>query len=250
MSTAIAMKHRKNSPIATVPTEKERVAAALEDVPVVASLPPRVRAAVVDRAVVLALKRGGVVFWQGNPGRYLTVVLEGFVKGIVNSPGGREVVADIMGPGSTPCWPAALHDGVMPLTLTALQDTRVARLPITPIRHCISSDSRVALAYATMLSDQHQRLTDQVLETRAASVPSRLGGLLCHLLDHLGDRRTGWIPIRLTRQDLADAAGTTVETAIRLMRKWEKLGILETHREGVRVLDRAKLRDLADGASV
>lgn len=248
MAHATAMTTRKPIVQASLPTEKDRVAMALENVPVVSSLPPRVRAAVVDRAVLLALKRGGVVFWQGNPGRYLTVVLDGFVKGIVNSPGGREVVADIMGPGSTPCWPAALHDGSMPLTLVALQDVRVARLPITPIRHCISSDSRVAMAYASMLAEQHQRLTDQVLETRAASVPSRLGGLLCHLLDHLGDRRTGWVPIRLTRQDLADAAGTTVETAIRLMRKWEKAGVLETHRDGVKVLDRAGLRDIADGS--
>ena len=101
-----------------------------------------------------------------------------------------------------------------------------------------------------MLGGQHDRLLDQILETRAASVPARLGGLLSHLLGWAGDRSTGVIPMRLTRQDLADAAGTTVETAIRLMRKWEKAGIVETRRESLRILDPNRLRDVADGAAL
>jgi CRP-like cAMP-binding protein len=224
-------------------------ASLLAEVPVIAALRPRVRDAVIDRAIVRALRRGGVVFWQGNPASYLTVVLQGYLKLVVNSAGGREVVADIVGPGSTPCWPAALHDASMPMSLIALQDCKVARVPITPVRHCISTDPRVALAYASMLGRRHDRLVDQILETRAASVPARLGGLLNHLLAHCGDRATGEIPVRLTRQDLADAAGTTVETAIRLMRKWEKAGIVETQRDGLRILDADALRNVADGSA-
>ncbi len=220
----------------SAPTERERVAEALQGSPVLAALPPRVRAAALDRAIIRSVERGAVAFWQGDPARYLTVAVEGYFKGVVNSPSGREVVVAFEGPGDLPCWPEVLHGARLPMTLTALQKGRIARLPITPVRHCISAEVSTALAYAQHLAGQQRRLLDQVVQTRAASVPARLGGLLLHLLRFYGDE-DGWIPIRLTRQDLADAAGTTVETTIRLMRKWEKARVVETTRDGIRVFE-------------
>jgi len=227
--------HRTSAPPA-IRTERDRVADLLAELPVIAALPSRVRGAVVDRAIIRTMKRGAVGFWQGDPASYLTVVLEGFFKGVINSPSGREVVIAFEGPGDMPCWPDVLHDARLPMTLSALQDTKVARLPITPIRHCISAEVSTALAYSQLIARQHRRLLDQVVQTRAASVPDRLGGLIQHLHRWYGTDG-GLIPMRLTRQDLADAAGTTVETTIRLMRKWEKAGVVETHRDGIRILD-------------
>ncbi len=227
--------HRTHAP-PVIRTERDRVADLLAETPLIAALPNRVRGAVVDRAIIRTMKRGSVAFWQGDPASYLTVVLEGFFKGAINSPSGREVVIAFEGPGDMPCWPDVLHDVRLPMTLTALQDVRVARLPITPIRHCISAEVSTALAYSQLIARQHRRLLDQVVQTRAASVPDRLGGLLLHLHRWYGVE-DGWIPMRLTRQDLADAAGTTVETTIRLMRKWEKAGVVDTQRDGIRILD-------------
>lgn len=40
------------------------------------------------------------------------------------------------------------------------------------------------------------------------------------------------IPVRLTRQELADLTGTTVETCIRIMSRWKKSGEVETRDKG------------------
>lgn len=213
----------------------------------VASLPGRVRAAAIDRSVTRTLSRGTAVFWQGEHLRLLPVVLEGHGKLVRNTAGGREVVVDFVGPGGAPCWPEILGAAPLPVSFIAVEPCMVGFLPIAPICHCISSDVRSALAYADLVSSDHRALLHQLTETRAPSVPARLAGLLLFLLDRRGDASAGWIPIRLSRQDLADAAGTTVETAIRLMRKWEKAELLETHREGVLIRDVARFRDVADG---
>ena len=212
------------------------------------ALPSRVRAAAVDRAITRKLNRGTAVFWQGERLRMLPVVLEGHGKLMRNTPGGREVVVDFVGPGGAPCWAEILGDAPLPVSFIAVEKCTVAFLPIAPVRHCISTDIRSALAYADMVSSDHRNLLQQLTETRAPSVPARLAGLLLFLLERRGDMSTGWIPIRLSRQDLADAAGTTVETAIRLMRKWEKADLVETHREGVLIKDLNRFRDVADGS--
>ncbi len=211
------------------------------------ALPERVRMAVEDRAVVRRFARNTPVFWQGDRLKHLPLIIEGHFKLMKNTEGGREVVVDIVGPGDTPCWLETLGDSSASFSMIALEDSKVAQLPVTPIRHCISSDPKSALAWSEAIGRQYRSLLSQVAGTRAPSVPSRLGGLLLHLLERHGDKRTGVIPMRLTRQDLADAAGTTVETAIRLMRKWEKAGTVETSREQILIRDRHALQDAADG---
>jgi CRP-like cAMP-binding protein len=53
-----------------------------------------------------------------------------------------------------------------------------------------------------------------------------------------------FIPMSLSRQDLADLTGTTIETCIRLMSRWGKEGIVSTEKDGFRVLDRTALEKL------
>jgi CRP/FNR family transcriptional regulator len=50
----------------------------------------------------------------------------------------------------------------------------------------------------------------------------------------------------LTRQELADLTGTTVETCIRIMSRWGKEGVVSTERDGFLVKDEAALERLAE----
>ena len=47
----------------------------------------------------------------------------------------------------------------------------------------------------------------------------------------------------LSRQELADLTGTTIETAIRIMSRWQKEDVLHTEKDGFVVLDRSALEE-------
>ncbi len=53
------------------------------------------------------------------------------------------------------------------------------------------------------------------------------------------------IPLALSRQELADLLGTTIETAIRIMSRWGKEGLVRTEKDGFTILDREALEMLA-----
>ena len=56
------------------------------------------------------------------------------------------------------------------------------------------------------------------------------------------------IPLALSRQDLADLTGTTLETSIRIMSRWGKEGLVLTEKEGFVLTDRSALERLAAGS--
>ena len=74
-------------------------------------------------------------------------------------------------------------------------------------------------------------------------VETRFAHLFLKLADKAGRAGPEGIAIQmaLSRQDLADLTGTTIETCIRIMSRWSKEGLVRTERNGFVVLDRAAL---------
>ena len=216
--------------------------------PLFLALPERVREVVLDRTQFRNFVRGDVLAWEGQHLAHLVVVLDGFMKLSVSQSNGRSKVVGVVGAGVAPYWPDTLHGRPLSASLIGLQSGVIAKVPLAPIRHGISSYAHFAFIYAEQLADWIAVLEEQLVVTRAATVPERLAGLLGFLLKRCGDVDTGVIPANLSRQELAEAAGTTPETVIRLLSKWEKASILEKPPgRGLRIRDLAALERLAQG---
>ena len=84
-------------------------------------------------------------------------------------------------------------------------------------------------------------------------VEYRMAHLLLKLADRIGEESTDSgikIPLFLSRQDIADLVGTTVETAIRVMSRWRKMDIVTNDKRGIIIRDRETLEDLAAGITM
>lgn len=82
---------------------------------------------------------------------------------------------------------------------------------------------------------QAVRLRMRVSAMTSNSVPSRLSWHLIWLCRRVGlkDARGVFIPVRLTRRDLAGLVGCRVETSIRILGRWVEEGLLAFLREGI-----------------
>ena len=56
-----------------------------------------------------------------------------------------------------------------------------------------------------------------------------------------------FVAMPLTRQELADLTGTTIETAIRTMSRWQKDDVVRTEKDGFVIVDRPSLETAAEG---
>ena len=102
----------------------------------------------------------------------------------------------------------------------------------------IAANPEVAQKLIRMLGGRlHSLMGLQVLA--GERVDRRLAHILLKLADRAGraePRHGVLITIPLTRQDLADMAGTTLETAIRTMSHFREQGWVETRRGGYIIL--------------
>jgi CRP/FNR family transcriptional regulator len=90
-------------------------------------------------------------------------------------------------------------------------------------------------------------LTNRLAELSGTRIEPRFARLFLKLSQEMGrDGRGGtFIPLALSRQELADMTGTTVETAIRIMSRWGKQEVVATERDGFVILDRKTLEATA-----
>lgn len=75
-------------------------------------------------------------------------------------------------------------------------------------------------------------------------VEGRFARLFLKLADQIGKPERGgiFVAMPLTRQELADLTGTTIETAIRIMSRWQKDDIVRTEKDGFVIVDRKALQ--------
>jgi len=93
-----------------------------------------------------------------------------------------------------------------------------------------------------------RHLSDLVQSLAIERVEQRLARILLRLMKISGEphERGTLISLPLTRQDLADMAGTTVETTIRTLSRMRREGIVDTMRGRILVLDPARLAHIAE----
>jgi len=81
----------------------------------------------------------------------------------------------------------------------------------------------------TRLREAHEKLRSVALER----VEQRLARMLLTLAEKIGQAEKGIVRLSVTRQELADMIGTTVETTIRITTKWQSQGIISSSRHEI-----------------
>ncbi len=191
------------------------------------------------------------LFLEGDPADYLYVVAEGKVKIVKQAPGGKEIILEVFGPGEVfggatlllPWHPASavvMERGVLLCLSQPQYHALLTRYPPLAVE--------VIELLRQRLAEAHQIIRGLAAER----VEARMARVLFQLAEKAGTPAVGGIRlgVHLTRQDLADMVGCTLETAIRVLSRWQKEGLIKTEEGFVTILDRAGLqRMLESGGS-
>jgi CRP/FNR family transcriptional regulator, nitrogen oxide reductase regulator len=211
-------------------------------VPLLRSLDPAEKKALAPICRFHLYARGDVVFAEGELATELSFVVQGHVK-IVKAAPGRSVILRILGPGAPIGLTASFESRPYPGTAIALEPATVLQIPERSFFASVDRHPEIVRELLRVMMQRQAGLTSRVTEL-TGSVEGRVARVLIDLAGTSG-RREGQgvtIPFPLSRQDIADLAGTTVETAIRIMSRWGKEGLVTTHDRGVTIHDPVRLR--------
>lgn len=194
-------------------------------------------------------ERGEPIFCEGDPSEFLFTIVSGRVKVSKLLPAGKEVILEIFGAGDPVGAVVAYEGRPYPASATALEPTVCLLVRRRDFFSLLERYPSLVRGFLVGMAGRLVELTRRIPEVAGGRVETRFAHLFLKLADRMGRQEEGGIliPMPLSRQELADLTGTTIETCIRLMSRWGKDGVVATEKEGFRVLDRAALEALAQG---
>jgi CRP/FNR family transcriptional regulator len=214
------------------------------------TLPEAERTGLDQETRVVAVRRGQVLFSEGEPSDSVWAVAAGKVHIFKSGPEGREIVLEVITPGELFGAVVAIEDRPYPASAIAGDDGSVWRLRASFVRDLcrLYPTLRGAILgqVATRLRSAHERLRSVALER----VEQRLARALLTLVRKIGVADDGRTVLEVTRQELADMTGTTVESAIRVTSRWQNAGLISSSRRHIHVVDEKRLQEVAQGESV
>ena len=191
--------------------------------------------------------KGDEVFSEGDDASAFYIVASGQVKVVKSTPTGREIILEIFGAGD-PLGAVVAYEGKpFPATARALGPTLCVVTPREAFFHLLAEHPSLVRGLLSGLTLRLIELTNRLANLSGARVEERIARLFVQKIEEQGrPERGGWfVPIALSRQEIADLAGTTIETAIRVMSRWGKSGVVLTEEAGFLVADRAALERMA-----
>ena len=191
--------------------------------------------------------RGEILFEQGAEPEWFLLVLRGTMKVCRSSGLGRDVILELLFPGDLCGALCALDHRPYPVSCVALQDGEIFRIAREEILALCSRHPGV-LAKAVPDCQEKMRLQRQILVGMAVErAEQRAARALLLLAERLGRRTPEGLltPMVLDRQEFSEMIGTTVETAIRVLSRMRKDGILYEEKHHCLILDEARLVQIA-----
>ena len=206
------------------------------------------RIEVLKAGVVRRLIRGKRVFAQGDPGQTCHTLLEGRVKIVQTRPDGGQAVIRFIGPGEMYGTVAALMDKPFPADAVAVVDSLEIYWPVKVMRQLMAQFPQVAMRSAASAGRRLFELQDRVGELSNERVEQRIARALVRLVRQAGRRTDEGIEIDfpITRQELAEIAGSTLHTVSRTLSAWDDRGVTSSSRRHIVVCKLHVLLDIAD----
>lgn len=198
-------------------------------------------------ASVKHFEKGAALFNEGDGSELLYTVLTGRVKVFKMTVRGTDVILEIFGPGDPVGAVAVYESRPYPASAVALEATTCIVIPRQAFFSLLETYPSMVRGLLVGLTHRLVELTNRLTELSGGRVEGRLARFFLKLAQDMGQTRPDgtFIPLALSRQELADMIGTTIETSIRIMSRWGKDDVVRTEKDGFVVVDRAALETVA-----
>jgi CRP-like cAMP-binding protein len=184
---------------------------------------------------------GEFVFWEGDAPDRFYIVEEGQIKALKHSSLGRDFIIAFFSPGEMFGEVAVFENKPYPASAQAVVKTRVLGVNSRDFLSFLASHPAVALRIISILSGRLREAQNRLRDLAGERVEQRLYTILLMLSSKFGTT------LPLTRKEIAEMAGTTTETTIRVLSRLRDGNIIRSTRGKIVILNETKVKLLSEG---
>lgn len=231
--------------LAAIPERPSNIAV-VEACSILNALNEEDRQALAGESFMAYAARGELIFGAGAPSETVGIVGTGFVKMTRTSATGQEMTVELLGPGQCFGLLVAIEGRAYPLSAIAVTNCWYLKVPTRTILPYYQGSGAFKDNVVRYIGPRLRKAHEMMARLSSNRVDERIAAVLLILATTYGVREDGWVQIAvpLTRLDVAEMAGTTVETAIRTFSRWQKAGILATEHQRITILKEEQLESV------
>ncbi len=194
----------------------------------------------------LSYKKGAIIFQEGAYPRGLYCIQSGKIKVIQTGVDGKEQIVHLAHDGNVMGYRAILGEDTYSCSALALEDSNVCFIPKDYFNHLVEHNGRLTLQIVHLLSDELRDAERRITHTAQQPVKNRLIQSLLSLKQKYGmesDNIT--INVTIKREELANLAGTSRETATRVLYELQEHKLIELVGKKIKIKNEPLLIELA-----
>ena len=200
-------------------------------------------------AIEIPCQKGEFIFREGDSAEWFHILKEGTVKCVKSTPEGREVTLKVLMPGDLFCCEASAFNGSShPGCAQAMDTATIVKINRKVLLDMIQRNPETAIEIISYLSERLREAQDNAKAFALDSAERRLASLLVNLATKAATTEPEGLRLKvhLTRQDFADMAGLTVETASRILSRFKKENLIKGTARRLMICDLPGLKALAN----
>jgi CRP-like cAMP-binding protein len=193
---------------------------------------------------VRACRKKESIYVQDSFPKGIYMVVSGKVKtGMVNEQG-KELITGLYKEGDFFGYLALLEDKPYSDSATALEDAEVCLIPKEDFFALLYKNTEVARRFVRLLADNLTEKEEQLLKLAYNSVRKRVAEALVTLCNRYRRENEETFTMTISREDLANLAGTATETTIRTLSDFKEEGLVEVKGGAITVVSYDKLQKM------
>jgi CRP-like cAMP-binding protein len=204
-----------------------------------------------QKGIPRSVEEGEFFFFQGDPAKYFYILVTGRAKLIQTNQVGQQVnlrtltAWDLFG-----ALGAVRENATYPATAQALESSTALAIESEFLKEMMKTRPHLNVNLMQLMTGYIMEMQERYRELATERVERRIALTVLRLARQIGKRLDGKevaIELPLSRQDVAEASGTTIFTVSRVLADWERRGLVEAGRERVLIRNPHGLVQISEG---
>lgn len=212
-----------------------------------ADLPKLARQELTSLMRPMEFESGGTIFREGMPAFGLYILCHGKVKIAKRTRAGHSQILKLLGPGEILGEKTMFDQETYTCYAKTLEPSLLVFIPREGFLLFLRRHPDVALRLIEKLAHESKVFGDRLVEITSRSARERVARALLELAQAFGEiTSSGWdLGVELPRGELAEMAGVSTETAIRILSEFKDRGLIALPGRQIVILNPDEIRSLA-----
>lgn len=183
-----------------------------------------------------------MVYLEGNAPNSLYFLSSGKLKVIKRNEDGKELITEIITPGNFFGYQAMLKETYYHDSVQVMEPSEIVVIPKEDFHNLLLKNRDVSYSFIKLLSQNVLEKEEELINLAYNTVRKRVADNLLKIAESYENPETE--PFNVSREDLANMAGTSTESVIRMLSEFKSDGLIEIQSRKILLTDLEGLKNL------